>query len=224
MANSDTNFQLEEMSHFFDKRAQGYDNHMRGVIRSFDPFYAALSKPIDRTDLPVRVLDLGCGTGTEIKWIFEKAPNAQITCVDVSVNMLELLLAKYEKWTDRLTISNVSYLECDFSPGGYDYMVSAMTMHHLLRDDKLKLYKKLHSALKPGGLYIEGDYVETPEREQRWLEAYKSMIGDNSAHSQYHYDIPSSIETERCLFETAGFKDFQLLWQEETNAVYCVSK
>ncbi|WP_409345473.1 class I SAM-dependent methyltransferase [Paenibacillus sp. MBLB4367] len=218
------NVPLEEMSSFFNQRAGGYDQHMRGVIPSFDSFYSSLSEPIAVTDLPVRVLDLGCGTGTELQWILAKAPNARITCVDVSENMLELLLAKYRLWSDRLTIVRGSYLEIDFEPGGYDYIVSAMTMHHLLADDKLALYKKLHTALKPGGHYIEGDYVETPEREERWLEAYKSIVGLEIPDLQYHYDIPCSIETELRLLVTAGFHDFQMVWQEETNAVYRVRK
>jgi tRNA (cmo5U34)-methyltransferase len=62
----------EEMSKFFDNRASGYDEHMHGMFQDFDSFYMRISQPIIATDKAVTVLDLGCGTGNQLKGIFRK--------------------------------------------------------------------------------------------------------------------------------------------------------
>lgn len=80
----------EAMADFFDARAAGYDNHMRGYIfteTTFVQFYQAVAAPIAETDQPIRILDLGCGTGLEIETILRRAPNALITGVGVSSKM-----------------------------------------------------------------------------------------------------------------------------------------
>ena len=41
-----TEQRAEEMGRFFDVRAEGYDAHMRGVLRSFEAFYAGLAAPL----------------------------------------------------------------------------------------------------------------------------------------------------------------------------------
>ena len=77
----------ENMAAFFDARAAGYDDHMRDNIfesdTTFTQFYQALSSPIERTDEPLNILDLGCGTGLEIEALFQRVPNALITGVDL---------------------------------------------------------------------------------------------------------------------------------------------
>ena len=61
---------VEEMAAFFDARAAGYDDYMRDSIfpdAEFAQFYQAMSSPIEKTDEPLHILDLGCGTGLEIE-------------------------------------------------------------------------------------------------------------------------------------------------------------
>lgn len=103
----------EDMAGFFDARAAGYDDYMRGFVfteEEFTQFYRAISKPIKRTDEPLNILDLGCGTGLELEALFQRAPNAQITGVDVSKEMLALLQTRYTAQMDQITLIADSYL------------------------------------------------------------------------------------------------------------------
>jgi tRNA (cmo5U34)-methyltransferase len=224
----------EAMGAFFDARAVGYDDHMRDNIfvdATFRPFYRAISSPIEETDEPLHILDLGCGTGLEIKFLLSRVPNARITGVDLSKNMLELLRQRYAAHMSQITLVVDSYLTTPFGTQAYDHIISAMSIHHILRDTKLRLYRRIHAALKPGGKYVEGDSVVFAETESELLAEYHEYTADmpHAQDGQYHIDVPFTLDTQRSLLLEAGFKDFQLVWQRDSTvdwnfAVYAVTK
>jgi tRNA (cmo5U34)-methyltransferase len=224
----------EAMAAFFNARAAGYDAHMRDNVfpgAAFVQFYEALSAPIESTGDPLTILDLGCGTGLEIEVLLRRAPNALITGVDVSREMLARLRKRYSAHMHQITLVTGSYLTMPFGAHVYDYILSAMTIHHLLHNAKRTLYRKIYAALKPGGKYIEGDSVTPAEMEGQFLAEYSnSMEGMPPAgDGYYHIDVPLSLDTQRSLLREAGFKSFEVVWQEESDpvwhtAVYVVTK
>ena len=218
----------ENMAAFFDARAAGYDDYIRDFIFSdttFTQFYQAVSSPIEKTDEPLNILNLGCGTGLEIEFLFQRVPNALITGVDLSQNMLELLRKRYIAHMSQITLVPDSYLTMPFGAKTYDHSISAMSIHHLLRDTKRELYMKIHAALKPGGKYIEGDSVIPIEMESQFLaEYYQQLAGMPRAEDgHYHIDVPFSIDTQRSLLLEAGFKNFELIWQKDSTAVWNIA-
>jgi tRNA (cmo5U34)-methyltransferase len=216
---------VESMAAFFDARAAGYDDHMRGYIFSdttFAQFYQAVSSPIEKTDQPLNILDLGCGTGLEFEALFQRVPNALITGVDLSQEMLQLLRKRYSARMSQITLVADSYLAMPFGTQAYDHIISAMSVHHLLRDTKRELYVKIHAALKPGGKYIEGDSVVPAEMESQFLAEYHQQVAGmpQAKDGHYHIDVPFSIDTQRSLLLEAGFKNFELVWQKDSTAVW----
>jgi tRNA (cmo5U34)-methyltransferase len=213
------------MAAFFDARAAGYDDHMRDYIFpgvESAQFYRALSAPIEKTDEPLHILDLGCGTGLEFAALFQRVPNALITGVDVSHNMLELLRKRYTAHMSQITLVANSYLTMPLGRQAYDHVISAMSMHHLLRDTKRELYLKIHAALKPRGKFIEGDSVIPAEMESQFLAEYHQQVASvpPAKDGHYHIDVPFSINTQRALLMEAGFKNFQLVWQKDSTLVW----
>lgn len=218
-------YNYEKMASFFNERAKGYENHMKETVNSFDLYYGLVSEPIMPSADPIEILDLGCGTGLEIRGILEKTPNARITCIDMSEEMLKILLDNYSANRDQITVVKDSYLTVPFEKQKYDYVVSVMTMHHFLEKDKVKLYEKIRTALKPGGKYIEGDYVVEESKAVKLLKEYKEAYekyGLETA-SLYHIDIPFSMETQKKLLMEAGFTNFQLIFKEGEHNIYSVS-
>jgi len=218
----------ENMAAFFDARAAGYDDHMRDIFESdttFTQFYQGMSSPIEETDEPLNILDLGCGTGLELEALFQRVPNALITGVDVSKNMLERLRERYVAHMSQITLVVNSYLTMPFGAQAYDHIISAMANHHLLRDTKRKLYMKIHTVLKPGGKYIEGDSVVPAEMESQFLAEYHQQVAGmpQAEDGHYHIDVPFSIETQRSLLLEAGFKNFELVWQKDSTAVWNIA-
>ena len=149
----------ELMAEFFDRRVNGYEEHVREILPGFDGFYSSVAGQIPATGEPLSILDLGCGTGLELDFIFARAPNARVTAVDLSSEMLARLRARLERtwYGPRMEIVQGSYLTMPFPAGGFDYVVSVQTMHHFTPDVKLGLYTGIADALKAGGRYIEGD-------------------------------------------------------------------
>lgn len=207
---------VEEMGAFFDARAHDYDEHMQHLFQDHDAYYEAVAGRIRPTEEAVRILDLGCGTGNELGPIFMRTPNARITGIDMSPGMLAQLKAKYPGRRQQLELWCGSYLELAFGQG-YDYVVSVYTMHHLLPEAKLALYRKIMGALKPGGLYIEGDYIVAEQTEQELLARYRRLNAGLTPERQYHIDIPLSLGTQAELLEAAGFRK-PCIWQLEANA------
>ncbi|HAW69790.1 MAG TPA: hypothetical protein DCX37_01230, partial [Firmicutes bacterium] len=145
-------------------------------------------------------MDLGCGTGLELKEIIKKTPQARVTGIDMSRKMLDLLAEKHKNSTIFLELIQDSYETVVLSSEAYDYAVSVMSVHHLLPDRKLALYKKVWSALKPGGLYIEGDYVVTPATERALMAEYLEMLDSGQlTNTLCHIDIPFSVTTQFAL-------------------------
>jgi tRNA (cmo5U34)-methyltransferase len=218
----------EEMAACFDARADGYDDYMRDEIfpdEMYTQFYRALSAPIGKTDRPLRILDLGCGTGLELEALFQRVPNARVTGVDLSEKMLELLRSRYTARMNQVALVVDSYLTLPLGSQVYDHVLSGLSMHHVLRDTKLELYKKIHAALKPGGTYVEGDSVVPKEMEGQFIAEYHECAATvpPAPDGTYHLDVPFSLETQKSLLLEAGFSDFQLVWQKDPTMVWNIA-
>jgi tRNA (cmo5U34)-methyltransferase len=216
---------LETMGEFFAKRADTYDRHMKEPGISSGQFYSHVSDGILNTQDKVRIMDIGCGTGLELEGIFERAPNAVLTGIDISGEMLNKLKVKYERHLSQITLVQKSYLTLPFGKEKYDYVVSVMTLHHLLPDKKQRLYRRIKKALKPNGKYIEGDYVVTPKKERQLLNDYYELCrsGKDLKNGSHHVDIPFSLDTQKRLLAEAGFSWVEVLWQQRETAVYVAS-
>lgn len=211
----------EKMDEFFNKRAASYDDHMKNNVNNFERYYKMIADPITKTNERIKILDIGCGTGLELKYIFKKAPNAQIIGVDISDEMLELLLNKYQDMADQINVIKDSYLRLEFGENKFDYIVSVMTIHHLLYDTKKKLYEKILKSLSDNGKYIEGDYVVSEEKEKNLLNQFRMQMNQEKINDGFfHIDIPFSIKTQKKLFAEVGYRNFNLIFTEKETAIY----
>ena len=98
-----------------------------------------------RLDAPRTIYDLGCGPGNVTRLLAERWPEACITGVDLSVEMLER--AKREAPTIRFVEADIA----DWStPEPADLLFSNAALHWL--DDHARLLPRLMRQLAPGGV------------------------------------------------------------------------
>ena len=202
---------LEKMNEFFNKRLDGYDEHMMTTIESSDVFYPFTADCLPKAD-GAKILDLGCGTGLELEHYFRLNPSAKITGIDLTESMLNALENKFPE--KDLTLICGSYFDIPFDENTFDAAVSVESLHHFTKEEKIPLYKKLYKALKDGGYFILTDYFAlTDEDEQAFrnelLRLKKEQgIDDNEF---YHYDTPLTVEHETEALLQAGFSSVEVL-------------
>ena len=205
-------YKPEPMAAFFDSRADGYNAHM--LRDSGEEDYKKLGSHFPKTNEAIQILDIGCGTGIELDYIWEQVPHAHITCVDVSRGMLDLLLQNHPGSHDRITIVEASYIDWLYPKNVFDIVVSNMTMHHYWPDEKIKVYRKILGSLKTGGSYIEGDFIVdaiAAELYKRRYELITANLPDKTKAGEYHIDIPFTLEVQEKLLLDAGFSSVEVL-------------
>ncbi len=203
--------ELEKMDEFFERRLDGYDEHMLRDIegaREFYPFTASL--------LPMqsgaRVLDLGCGTGLELTEYFKLNKGASVVGIDLSEKMLDALSKKLRGYDVTPVLG--SYFDLPFGESTYDAAVSVESLHHFKKEDKVALYKKLHAALKDGGCFILTDYIiDSDDEEDRLMREFarlRGLQGKNDGNL-YHYDTPLTAQHECEALYEAGFSEVEVV-------------
>lgn len=201
---------LEKMDAFFEARLEGYDEHMLTEIEGAEEFYPFTAGCLP--DIPgARILDLGCGTGLELEYLFMRNPAAEVTGIDLSAGMLGSLREKFPGKALRLIQG--SYFEVPLGEG-YDAAVSVESLHHFTREEKTELYRRLRGALKEGGYFILTDYfAHEPafeafcRSELNRLKAEQGIADD----AFYHYDTPLTLENETGALLDAGFSRVTVL-------------
>jgi tRNA (cmo5U34)-methyltransferase len=215
--------ELEEMESFFNKRADTYDDHML-IELDLNEFYQSVENCFDSTSNNIRILDLGCGTGLELEKIFIKCPNAEVTCIDLAENMLKKLCEKFKD--KNIKIIKASYLDIDLGSMVYDSVISTYSLHHFTVSEKLKLFTRIFQSLKPGGIFVNGDYTaQSKEKETLYAEEFnriKKIKG--TKNGLYHFDIPFTADTEVDLLNSAGFSNVQIYRQWENTTIFKASR
>lgn len=209
---------LEKMEDFFAARVEGYDKHMLNDVPGCKNGYIRMAElvPAGTKEL----LDLGCGTGLELDQIFRRYPDLSVTGVDMTEEMLAELRKKHPD--KRLTLVKGDYFKVDFGKERFDAAVSFQTMHHFSHSKKLGLYGKIHDSLRPGGVYIECDYMVIHQEEEDFYYAENARLREElglSAEEFYHYDTPCTIANQMELLQKAGFIQTEMVFREENTTI-----
>jgi ubiquinone/menaquinone biosynthesis C-methylase UbiE len=109
-----------------------------------------------------RVLEAGCGVGSQTVTLARNSPLARFVCVDVSAESL----AQARKRIESIGATNVEFRQADlfelpFAPESFDHAFVCFVLEHLSRP--LEALRTLKGLVKPGGTItvIEGDHGST---------------------------------------------------------------
>ncbi len=196
----------EEMGAFFDRRIATYEEHMSFWQEHYGRVAELLPSGVGT------LLDLGCGTGLELDRIFRRFPNISVHAVDLSEEMTKELLKKHGGRDLKIILDD--YFLHDFGECRYDAAVSVETLHHFTAEKKTGLFAKINRALKPGGIYIECDYIaSTPEIEElAFSECQRRRKRDGVPDGQYiHFDTPLTLEHELSAMLAGGFGSAEMV-------------
>jgi len=211
--------------HVFDATAANYDADRARLIPGFESFYRwAVDLLPANAD---HILDLGAGTGLLSAFIRARFPDAYLHLIDVSEPMLTQARARLGK-DQEVHYQVDDYTTADWG-SQYDAVVSALSIHHLEDSAKQALFRKIHQALKPGGVFINADQVlgPTPVLEARYKQLWLDQVRANGATEQQiadslyrqQEDRCASVEDQLTWMRAAGFADADCWFKDNRFAV-----
>jgi ubiquinone/menaquinone biosynthesis C-methylase UbiE len=201
----------------FDRGAEDYDALRRRLIPCFDAFYGTALALIANWSIskPLRVLDLGAGTGLFAGMILDRYPDASVHLVDASAAMLE---QSRRRFAGRQAIEcRVADMATADLGGPWDLIVSALAIHHLEDPAKQDLFARIRTALVPGGLFVNAEQVlgPTPNVEALYERSWLQAIRDAGVSEEEIGKVKARMAFDRCApvedllawMRDAGFED-----------------
>jgi ubiquinone/menaquinone biosynthesis C-methylase UbiE len=147
----------EYVAREFNRSARRYDDSH--VVKSYQSRAQALVVDGLRLEKGMRVLDLGCGTGTAT---LEIASRLEGTGQVVGLDLSEKMIARAERKLATLGYTNATFIlqsasALDYA-GEFDYVLSTNAFHHFA--DKQEVFSRVHRSLKPGGTFVVQDICD----------------------------------------------------------------
>lgn len=214
----------------FSRDARGYDDLRRRLIPCFEDYYGTALKLIQdwQPASDIEVLDVGAGTGLFSAMVRAQCPGCSLCLLDGSVAMLAQARARFS------TDERVEYRVADMTnadlAGPWDLVISALAIHHLPDDMKLNLYRRIHEALQPGGLFVNAEQVAgpTPVADERyariWLEQIRQLgVSEQEvekARQRMAYDQCAPVASQLQWLQEAGFSDVDCSFKAWRFAVF----
>ena len=105
-----------------------------------------------------RIVDLGCGTGSQLLALCEQFPASEIVGVDADGAALGLAANKVRKCVDRVSLRLANAQDLPFRDGSVAAFTSSLFFHHLEDGAKVRVLREVHRCLPLGGVFVIADW------------------------------------------------------------------
>lgn len=222
--------QREQVREHFQGEAGIFDSLILKLIPRYIEMIGAMvgALPFERAQR-LRVLDLGCGTGTVGRAVLECFPEARVTCLDVAPAMLEAARIKLGARGEAFLCAD---LHDGIPAGPFDAILSSLALHHLETDEeKRECFARIREAMAPGGVFWNADVVLggtqalTDFYVERWADFMEGHVGAEEVHGRWlpthrREDHPAQLVAQLRWLEELGFAGVDVLWKHLNFAVY----
>ena len=147
------------------------------------------------------VLDIGCGTGTLLSAISNRAPAATLTGLDADSNILAIANRKLRAKRIDCELVEGRSTDLPFADASFEHIVSTLFFHHLAPADKQATICEIHRVLCSGGSVHVADWGRPTGALQR-LAFYPVQLLDGFATTDEH--VEGKLTTR---FAEGGFDD-----------------
>ena len=221
------------VSQLFDRAAPEYDRARRQLVPCFDELYGAAVEAIPHPrDAPLRILDLGAGTGILSACVAQAFPGASFDLMDAAPAMLERARERFADAPSRFRfcVGDFSLSPWPGGPGDFDAVVSAIAIHHVDDAAKREVLRRARTALRGGGVFVNADQVlgDTPETEryyrEQWLRQVRALGARESdvaaALERMQEDQSATLDAQLAWLSETGFAQVSCCYQNESFVVY----
>ena len=219
----------------FDQTVAYYDDWMKRALPSYrDLFGVATSVMPFETNAPVRVLDLGAGTGLFSEHVLTKYPKATFVLYDLAAKMLDVAKNRFNGRAGQFKFVVKDYRELR-AVNAYDLVISSLSIHHLVHEDKRTLFHRIYGALKAGGAFVHIDQVqgETPNLQDLYWDMWLQKVKESGAPEEQiqesidrrqTYDIDAPLADQIQWLKEAGFTDVDCVFKHTFVGVFLAMK
>lgn len=109
-------------------------------------------------------LEIGCGTGAFARRLAERCK--RVVALDLSPEMIRVARSRSSQFNN-LEFEYADAIRWNFPQSQFDFICSIATLHHL---QQLDLFVKMKDALKPRGVLVVLDLVESNSLFERMLD------------------------------------------------------
>lgn len=222
---------MDKIKQHFEDEAREFDRIIVTLIPDYSQMVDALVSafPFEHS-APVRAIDLGCGTGTVTARVLQIFPNARVTCLDLSENMIAMAKARLASYPQ------VGYVVSDFSRfefnREFDAVMSSLALHHLETNDEKKLfYRRIYEGLATGGVFYNADVVlgSSEFLQEVYMERWRDFMRRNVSTEEIEgkwipkyqaEDRPAKLIDQLNWMTEIGFADVDVIWKYYNFAVY----
>ncbi len=200
-----TGADMEKGREHFNGIENEYERMIVQIVPSFRDFFGSVLSLIPGG--PVRVLELGSGTGFVTAMLRAQNNEAEITCIDLSPGMLEVAKKKPE-------LSGVEFITGDFreswGTGGYDVVLTTLCLHHLPDEDRAHVLKKISHSLNDGGIFINGDVFAAESEKEELLNMawwHNAMLQNGFSDDEADAMIQKRTDNAAYLDTVSGYAE-----------------
>jgi tRNA (cmo5U34)-methyltransferase len=206
-----------------------YDALRRQLIPSFDLLYAGAAEAVAASVASdAGILDLGAGTGLLSATLRRRLPQARLTLVDHSDDMLDQARARFAG--DDLVTTRIADLTETLKGGPFGAVVSALAIHHLPHEEKQRLFGRIRDVLQPGGVFVNVEQILAPfpsleslydaQHERHVLDSETPPDEWAAGRERMKHDICADLETQLRWLRRAGFDQVDCLVKNWRFATY----
>ena len=107
-----------------------------------------------------RVLDVGCGTGTQAVLAKQTHPDAEVVGVDGDDKALAIARSKADRAGVAIAFDAGLATALPYADARFDRVISSLVFHHLVEADKRRVLAEILRVLAPGGAFVLVDFGE----------------------------------------------------------------
>jgi ubiquinone/menaquinone biosynthesis C-methylase UbiE len=123
----------------------------------------------------MRVLDVGCGTGSLLVMAARQEPECRLTGADPDTRSLEIARVKAAKHGARVAWIEASAADLPFPDASFDVALSTLALHHVLPEERGPALREIRRVLAPGGTFHLLDFGIPSDRLMRWMSKLMTL-------------------------------------------------
>lgn len=197
----------------FDRTVAYYDDWMKMALPGYNDIFATATQVVPfESSAPIRVLDLGAGTGVFSQHVLHKYPDATFVLWDLAEKMLRVAEQRFAEQAGQFEFVIEDYRNLR-AIEEFDLVISSLSIHHLTDKEKRKLCQQVYAALKASGAFVNIDQIkgETAYLQNLYWDLWLRHTRANGAPEE---QIQESIERRTAYDQDALLAD-QLRWLRE---------